>query len=161
MYQQIFEQHAQLLKALAHPRRLEIIGLLRDRAINVSQIQKMLGLPQANLSQHLGILKEAGVVEFTKEGKEVTYRLADRRFIGASDLMREILIERSKGDPGMANELSFKMRDLLPVVKDPVCGMRVSPKTAGGAVKYKDRVFYFCAAGCEKKFKLNPGKFSD
>ena len=158
MYQQIFEFHAELLKALAHPRRLEIIQLLRDGAVNVSEMQEMLGLPQANLSQHLMVLREAGVVLSDKKGKEVRYRLADKNFIKASDLMREVLVKRYQGEK-MADELVMKMQDLVPVVKDPVCGMRVSPKTAAYAYKHGGKEYYFCATGCYEKFKKDPRKF--
>ena len=57
MYSQIFELHAHLLKAIAHPRRLEIIHLLRDQELPVGDIHTMLDLPQANISQHLMVLE--------------------------------------------------------------------------------------------------------
>ncbi|MCC6710776.1 MAG: helix-turn-helix domain-containing protein, partial [Candidatus Pacebacteria bacterium] len=47
MYSEVFELHAQLLKALAHPKRLEIIHLIRDQELSVSDIHQMLDLPQA------------------------------------------------------------------------------------------------------------------
>ena len=53
MYHQIFAYHTKLLKAMSHPKRLEIIHLLRDQALTVSEIQSMLDLPQpilANIS---------------------------------------------------------------------------------------------------------------
>ena len=153
MYQKMFELHAELLKALAYPRRLEIIQLLRDQRLNVGQIQEMLGLPQANLSQHLMILKEAGVVKAQKQGKQVFYELMHKNFISASDLMREILIEKHSGEK-IADELALKMKDLVPVVSDPICGMRLSPKTAAFARQKNGRTYYFCGAGCLKKFKM-------
>ena len=93
MYNQIFKLHADLLKAISHPKRLEIIHLLRDQELNVSEILTMLGLPQANLSQHLMVLREAGVVVTRKEGKQVYYKVAHVNFIKASDLLREVLIK--------------------------------------------------------------------
>ena len=59
IYKKIFDVHADLLKALSHPKRLEVVHLLRDKSMCVSEIQDMLGLSQANLSQHLQILREA------------------------------------------------------------------------------------------------------
>lgn len=153
MYQKMFELHAELLKALAYPRRLEIVHLLRGQRLNVGQIQEMLGLPQANLSQHLMILKEAGVVKAQKRGKQVYYRLADKNFVKASDLLREVLVDRHRGQ-GIANELTLKMKDLVPVVKDPICGMRVSPKTAAFARQKGGQTYYFCGAGCLNKFRM-------
>lgn len=158
MYSQIFELHAELLKALAHPRRLEIVQLLRDQELSVTDIYEMLDLPQANISQHLMILRDAGVVTTTREGKQVLYRLANSKIIEASDLLREVLIDQHQGTE-IANHLTLTMKDLVPVVHDPVCKMRVSPKTAGYSTEYHNHDYYFCASGCLKAFTKNPAKF--
>ena len=158
MYQKVFELHSRLLKAISHPKRLEIIHLLREKSLSVRQIEEMLGLEQANLSQHLQILRAQKVVKYQKKGKQVFYRLAHQNFTKASDSIREVLIERHKNDP-FSNEFSMKMTDLVPVVKDPVCGMRLSPKTAAYAVKIGDKTFYLCAEGCFKKFESHPEKY--
>jgi ArsR family transcriptional regulator len=158
MYQQVFELHADLLKALAHPKRLEIIHLLRDQTLTVTQIQEMLDLPQANLSQHLTILRAASVVDSRKIGKQIFYRLAHNNFIKASDLLRRVLIEKYQHEK-IADELTLKMSDLVPLTIDPVCGMRLSPKTAAFAHKHQGESYYFCAAGCHHTFKENPDKF--
>jgi DNA-binding transcriptional ArsR family regulator/YHS domain-containing protein len=158
MYHQVFKLHSDLLKAISHPKRLEIIHLLRTQELSVSQIQAMLDLAQANLSQHLMVLRKVQVVKTHKKGKEIYYRLAHKNFIKASDLIREILIERHKHDP-MADELTQKMSDLVPLETDPVCHMRVSPKTAAAAYKYQQKTYYFCASGCQKAFKNKPNKY--
>ena len=158
MYQQIFELHADLLKALSHPKRLEVVNLLRDKGLNVGEMQEMLGLPQANLSQHLMVLREAGVVKTEKKGKEVFYKLTSKNFVKASDLLREVLIKIHKDDD-LADELTIKMKDLVPVVADPVCKMRVSPKTAARGFKYEGQTYYFCASGCLESFKKKPKKY--
>ncbi len=158
MYQQVFKLHSGLLKAISHPKRLEIIHLLRDQELNVNEILEMLGLPQANLSQHLMVLRDSNVVSTRKEGKKVYYKIAHKNFIMASDLMREILISRYE-DTGMADEFTLKMSDLVPLVHDPVCDMRLSPKTAGYAKGFKNTKYYFCAKGCLEKFKKKPEKY--
>ncbi len=155
MYQEVFKLHAELLKALSHPKRLEIIQLLRHKRLCVGDIQKMLDLPQANLSQHLQILRDAGVVKTKRSGKKIFYEIAHKNFIKASDLMREILIERNS-DSSLASEFTKKMTDLVPLTHDPVCGMRLSPKTASFAYKKDKKEYFFCASGCYKKFKKNP-----
>jgi YHS domain-containing protein/DNA-binding transcriptional ArsR family regulator len=152
MYSQVFKLHAQLLKAIAHPKRLEIIHLLRNQALTVSQICSMLNLPQANISQHLMLMRDAGIVTPSKNGKEVSYKLAHANVIKASDLMRELLIKKYQNDP-LANELALNMSDLVPLAIDPICGMRLSPKTAGYAFQHKGKTYYFCASGCLKQFK--------
>ena len=158
MYTQIFKLHSQLLKALSNPRRLEIIHLLRDGQLSVSQIHKMLDLPQANVSQHLMVLRKSGVVNYRKEGKQVFYSISHKNFIQASDLMRELLVEKHKGSH-LEDEFLIDMNQLTPISHDPVCKMRVSPKTAGFATIYNGKKYYFCASGCKKEFKKQPKKY--
>lgn len=158
MYTEIFELHANLLKAMAHPKRLEIVQLLRHGEMNVGQIQEMLDLPQANLSQHLMILRDEDVVKTTKNGKQIIYSLSHKNFGLAADLLREVLIEKYK-KTRIADELSMEMMDMVPIVTDLVCGMRVSPRTASYGVKYGDNKFYFCASGCMDKFNKNPDEY--
>jgi ArsR family transcriptional regulator len=158
MYQQIFKLHSQLLKAISHPKRIEIIHLLREKELCVNEILEMLGLPQANLSQHLMILRNAGVVKTRKKGKQIYYKLAHKNFIKASDLLREVLIKRYE-DTGLADEFVLKMTDLIPLVHDPVCNMRLSPKTASYAKKHKGDKYFFCAKGCLGQFTKNPEKY--
>lgn len=158
MYHQVFDLHAELLKALAHPKRLEILHLLRDSEMSVSQIQEMLDLPQGNLSQHLSVLRDAGVLITRRAGKHIYYRLAHTNFMKASDLMRDVLVERYKDDP-LADEFTQKMTDLVPLTSDPVCGMRVSPKTASYGTKHNGVAYYFCASGCLEKFVTNPKNY--
>ena len=70
---------AELLKRLAHPQRLMIACLLADQPLAVSEIEARLGIHQPALSQHLGALREAGVIAGTRHAKAVTYRLSDAR----------------------------------------------------------------------------------
>ena len=74
-----YERVSETLKALAHPARLKmVIGLLKDEC-NVAQIQKALGLPQSTISQHLRVLKNAGIIKGRKEGTKTCYRVVDVR----------------------------------------------------------------------------------
>lgn len=159
MYSEMFELQANVLKALAHPRRLEIVHLLREQELSVSDIYAMLDLPQANVSQHLMLLREAEIVSTRREGKQIFYMLADHRYVETSDSIREILIDTHK-DTELADTLTLRMKDLLPLVHDPVCHMRVSPKTAGFHTSHNGEEYYFCASGCLKKFQKNPEKYA-
>lgn len=152
MYSEIFDIQSDLYKALANPKRLEIIHLLRAQELSVSEMLEMLGLPQPNLSQHLQILRELNVVLHRRNGKHIYYKLAHPDIIKASDLLRSILIEQHQGE-GIAEELRLKMHDLVPVVRDPICKMRLSPKTASYALKHKGKTIYFCAEGCMQKYQ--------
>ena len=159
MYSQLFELHADLLKALAHPRRLEIVQLLRDQQLCVSDIYEMLDLPQANISQHLMILRDAGIVATERDGKQILYKIADPKILEACDVFREILIDKYQGSE-IAQQLKMKMKELVPVVHDPVCNMRVSPKTAGYTTTHNDHEYFFCASGCLKKFQQKPEHYA-
>jgi DNA-binding transcriptional ArsR family regulator/YHS domain-containing protein len=159
MYTTMFADHATLLKALAHPKRLEILHLLREQSLCVSEIQTMLGLPQANISQHLQQLRSVGVVRSLRNGKQLEYSLAHENFILASDLLREVLIDRAS-DRGAADELTLSMKEMLPLVHDPVCQMRLSPKTAAFMHEYKNTQYYFCASGCVESFMEDPTKYA-
>ena len=158
MYEQIFELQAKTLKALSHSRRLEIVQLLRDTELPVTDIHQMLDLPQANVSQHLMVLKNAGILATRKDGKQIFYRVASPVFFNALGCLREFLIDKHK-DTDLADEFTLQMNELVPVTHDPVCRMRVSPKTASFAHKHKGQEYYFCASGCLKTFKDNPTKY--
>ncbi len=154
MYQQIFELHSDILKALSHPKRLEIVHLLRDQSLSVTQIQEMLDLPQANLSQHLQVLRENKIVLSSKNGKKIYYRVASPKLLRACDLIREVLFERNQ-DTSLEKELRIDLSNLLPIGIDPICGMRLTPQTAAFTYNTKDTIHYFCASGCLEKFKKN------
>ena len=83
--------HAHLCKALAHPTRLLVIDELRDGPRSVGELAERLGLPQSNLSQHLGVLRDQRLVQTRRDGNAVYYSLRDRRLTQAFDLLREVL----------------------------------------------------------------------
>lgn len=158
MYEQMFRIQAKAFRALAHPRRLEIVQLVRGQELAVTDIYQMLDLPQANVSQHLAILKEAGVLASRRSGKQVYYRVGSNTLVRAVDQVRMFLMDQYRSSD-LADEFTLKMKELVPVVHDPVCGMRLSPKTAGYALSHHGRTLYFCASGCLKKFKKDPAKY--
>ena len=139
MYLEPFVKQAELLQALAHPKRLEILNLLAQTSLTVTQIYSMLDLPQANISQHLIVLRQAGVVATKRNGKEIFYKLRNQK-------IRNYLPHQN-------------LLKLTPLVHDPVCQMQLSPKTAVVKTAHRDRQYYFCASGCLKKFKANPGQY--
>lgn len=70
---------AKRFKALAHPARLLLLRRLMDSECCVSEVEKCLGLSQPNVSQHLKILKEAGIIQGRRERTRICYRMADDR----------------------------------------------------------------------------------
>jgi ArsR family transcriptional regulator len=75
-----FNETAGLLKTLAHPVRLCIVkGLLENGGCNVSHMQTCLSVPQSTISQHLQKLRAAGIIEGTRSGLEVHYRVCNNQ----------------------------------------------------------------------------------
>ncbi|MDD2241408.1 MAG: metalloregulator ArsR/SmtB family transcription factor [Kiritimatiellae bacterium] len=80
---------AQVLKLLAHPQRLKIIDLLETSGESpVHDLMARLGLPQSATSSHLTLMRRVGLVESERRGKEVWYRLGDRRSLAILNCMR-------------------------------------------------------------------------
>jgi ArsR family transcriptional regulator len=90
---ELHELHARVCKAIADPKRLLIINELRDRELSVGDLCEALDVSQSNVSQHLAILRERGVVSTRREGTRVLYALRGRKVLEAVDLLREFLAE--------------------------------------------------------------------
>jgi DNA-binding transcriptional ArsR family regulator len=80
---------ASIFHALAHPTRIAILDVLREGEISAGAIQERLGVEQANLSQHLTILRNRQIVSHRKEGNQVFYSLRNKVLIKVLDLMRQ------------------------------------------------------------------------
>jgi ArsR family transcriptional regulator len=74
-----YQPQAELLKALAHPVRLQILDMLRQGEICVCHIERAIDKRQAYVSQQLMVLREAGLVESRKDGLQVYYRIAAQK----------------------------------------------------------------------------------
>jgi DNA-binding transcriptional ArsR family regulator len=85
---------AEACQTFTHPKRVEIINLLREGEKSVGEIVDALGIAKANVSQHLAILRQRGAVAYRREGQTLHYRLANPKIIKACDLMKEVLLER-------------------------------------------------------------------
>ena len=85
---------AEVLRTLANPRRLEILHLLADGPLEVGRLAEETGITQPNASQHLAVMRSAGIVEAERDGREVRYRLSDPEVIVACETMRGVLVRR-------------------------------------------------------------------
>ena len=83
--------HASVCKGLADPKRLLIINVLRNGEMSVGEICEELDLPQANVSQHLAIMRERGLVNARKDGQFVFYSLTTMKIVEAVDLLRQVM----------------------------------------------------------------------
>ena len=93
---------AEVLKTLASPRRLEILHALARGPIEVGRLAELIGATQPNASQHLAVLRSAGIVEAERDGREVRYRLADPEVMNACAAMRRVLERRLNRMAGLA-----------------------------------------------------------
>ena len=84
------QQAAQAIKAIAHPLRLKILCVLGDQEVSVQDIVEQVGTSQSNISQHLAILRDKGVLQTRKDANRVFYRIADQRTLQLIALMREV-----------------------------------------------------------------------
>jgi len=88
---QSFGMQADLFKALAHPTRLYILEVLSQEEACVCHLTTVIKQRQANISQHLLVLREAGLVQDRKDGVLVYYRLADKRLPEAIAKLLEVV----------------------------------------------------------------------
>jgi ArsR family transcriptional regulator len=93
---EIYELHAEMCKVFSNPIRLEILNLLRDKELSVSQLIERTKLSQANISQHLAIMKSKGIVTSRRDGKNVYYKITRPKIIKAFDIIREVLAEKHR-----------------------------------------------------------------
>jgi ArsR family transcriptional regulator len=88
MQSMLWEYKARIFQALAHPTRIAILEALQDGEVSARTIQERLGIEQANLSQHLAILRSRQIVATRKEGNQVFYSLRNKALIKVLDMMR-------------------------------------------------------------------------
>ncbi len=96
MDKELYKIHSEVCKVFSNPTRLEILDLLRGKGRSVSELMEKTELSQANVSQHLSIMKSKGIVVYERRGKNVYYRLHNPKVVRAFDIMREALIENLK-----------------------------------------------------------------
>jgi len=95
---ELYLLHAEMCKVFSNPIRLEILNLLRDKEMSVTELIKISKLSQTNISQHLSIMKSKGIVGSERKGKNIYYRLSNPKIIKAFDIIREVLFERLETD---------------------------------------------------------------
>ena len=78
------------MQAMAHPLRLKILCLLGNQELSVLEIVDAVGTSQSNISQHLGVLRDHGILEARKNANRVFYRIGDARVLQMIALTRQI-----------------------------------------------------------------------
>jgi ArsR family transcriptional regulator len=90
----IYNLQAEISKTLANPIRLAILHNLRDVEKSVNELTDILGISQSNLSQHLALMRQAGIVKTRKQGTCIFYSVTNPKINVACDTVREVLIEQ-------------------------------------------------------------------
>ena len=84
------EQASRSLKAMSHPLRLKILCVLGKHEISVQEIVDNVGTSQSNISQHLAILRDKGILASRKDANRVYYRVGDDRTLKLIDMMQQV-----------------------------------------------------------------------
>jgi len=84
------EQASLALKAMSHPLRLKILCVLGDKEVSVQDIVDAVGTSQSNISQHLALMREKGVLRTRKDANRVYYRVGDTRTLEVISMMRDV-----------------------------------------------------------------------
>ncbi len=90
MEEEGYRLQARMVKALAHPTRLRMLALLREGDRCACEFGPLLGLRQANVSQHLAVLRKAHLVSTRRDGVRIMYSLSDERMTRVLDTVAQV-----------------------------------------------------------------------
>ena len=105
MTRPIYQVKADFFKTLGHPARIRVLELLRDGEQTVGQLIPDVGLEPSHLSQQLGILRRAGVLQTHKMGSSVVYSVTDARIFELLAVAKAILTTSLAGSQDLLAEL--------------------------------------------------------
>ncbi len=92
----IYELQADICKVLSSPKRIEILNVLKNGEKTVTELVEILGVPKANVSQHLALMRHKGILKTRRVGVNIYYSVSNQKVIEACNLMREVLNEQLK-----------------------------------------------------------------
>jgi DNA-binding transcriptional ArsR family regulator len=106
MEEEGYRLQARMVKALAHPTRLQMLALLREGERCACEFGPLLGLGQANVSQHLAVLRRAHLVDTRRDGVRVMYSLSDERTSEVLDTVAHIARDQFAGAVAALEEVA-------------------------------------------------------
>ena len=106
----IYDMQAEICSALASPVRLQILDLLSESEKTATQLLEVLEIPKANLSQHLAVLKDAGIINARKEGLFQYMSLSLPKIKDACALVRSVLLEKIAMEERHNSEMIKELR---------------------------------------------------
>ena len=104
--QKIFRMQCDICKSLAHPIRLQIVDRLNRGEASAAELLEVLGISKGNLSKHMSMLVQSGIVESLRLGRRIFYRLTDPEIHKACSIMRNILYHRLRQGGKLASAIN-------------------------------------------------------
>jgi ArsR family transcriptional regulator len=92
--EELYRLQAEFCKAMAHPTRIHMLRTLKHGEKSVNDLAKIVGVTQANASQHLAILRQFGLLQTRRDGSTIYYSVTDHRILEACELVRNCIGER-------------------------------------------------------------------
>lgn len=99
---------SRMCKALNDPKRLLLLLTLGEQPRTVSELCQLLDLAQSNVSQHLAILRDRGLVEASRQGSYVIYRLRYPQILGAIEILRDVMTKELERQSALATDRSIE-----------------------------------------------------
>jgi ArsR family transcriptional regulator, virulence genes transcriptional regulator len=94
--EELYHLQAEFCKGMAHPKRIRILRTLKSGEKTVTELTRLTGIPQSNVSQHLALLRQFGLLNTRREGTNIYYAISDPRIVEACELVRSCIAERLK-----------------------------------------------------------------
>ena len=101
----VFELQANLCKVFSNPKRLQLLCLLKDGEKSFAELQTATGCSKANLSQHLTVLRDRGVITGRRDGQFLYFSVANPKITEACELMHQVLCDQLEAHQQAAGQL--------------------------------------------------------
>lgn len=107
---EIYKIHAEFCKFMSNPKRIELIFKMGKSEKCVEELVKKTGIRFSNVSQHLSVMREKGVVQMRRQGKRIYYRLSSLRTLEACLIMRDLMFEQIRKRAKLEKDFSRKAK---------------------------------------------------
>lgn len=117
-----FELQADICQTLANPKRLQILTLLKHGELSVGTMVEALEIAKPNLSQHLSVMRQKGILATRREGTTIYYRLATPHIVEACRVMRQVLLEAMAERGSLSREMPSDETEVSAPVRQTLAG---------------------------------------
>ena len=116
MTKPVYQAKAEFFKVLGHPARIQVLEVLRGGERSVSSLVSEIGIESSHLSQQLGVMRRANIVQTRKEGSTVFYSVMDRNLYDLFDVARRIITSSLTESQSLLDELRAEVRSTSTIV---------------------------------------------